>query len=110
MQIRKNTIEPFLGIRDRIATGDAVVWIDEQGEQQRLSYEALHQEVKQRAAYFSHDLKIKPDDVVAVLAPRGPEYLKNLLALWQVGAIYLPLSDAWEMDAMITRLHNSTKI
>lgn len=33
--------------------------------------------------------------VVAVLLPRCPELLVVLLALWQRGAVYLPLDDSW---------------
>ena len=35
------------------------------------------------------------EPVIALLAPRGPEYLAALLAVWRAGAVYLPLDPAY---------------
>ena len=85
-------------------THDAVVWYEE-GSPKKYSYDQLLNIIRSRAAYFRDTLKISAGDVVAVLAPRGPEYLINMLALWQLGAVYFPLSDEWkDRNALSNRL------
>ena len=90
------------------ASSSAVVWYDKNEKKQTLTYRGLYNEVKRRAFYFVNTLQFQKGEVVAVLAPRGPEYLINMLALWEIGAVYLPLSDAWkDLYAISNRLKKS---
>lgn len=85
----------------------AIVWYENE-QRKELTYAELQRAVAQRTHYFVEELKINNGEVVGVVAPRGPEYLINMLALWHIGAIYLPISDAWkESGALKNRLDES---
>lgn len=73
----------------------AVVWWDKNKVRRELKYHELWQVVAKRSCYFTRKLGLNKGDIVGVIASRGPEYLINMLALWKIGAVYLPLSDGW---------------
>ncbi|KJV07530.1 condensation domain-containing protein [Methylocucumis oryzae] len=57
---------------------------------QSISYKELHQAVRQLTRQLLK-LTVKPGDVVAVSLNRSPEAVISLLAVFQAGAIYLPI-------------------
>src|SRR5712692_3763308 len=59
-------------------------------QDRHLTYRQLHQRVCELAGQLRR-LDAGPEQLVAVLAERGPDLLVALLALLQVGAAYLPL-------------------
>ncbi|PVZ62027.1 hypothetical protein C9422_00550 [Pseudomonas sp. B1(2018)] len=61
---------------------------DEQGE---LTYAQLRQQIMQAAATL-HTQGAKPGTLIAVIGERGIPWVVTMLAIWQVGGIYAPLS------------------
>jgi len=83
----------FLSLFDQQVdrTPDRVAVIDAGGS---LTYRALSERVG-RAAAALPSLGVGNGDVVAVLADRSADFLATMIALWRVGAVYLPLSPSW---------------
>ena len=67
----------------------AVHWQDETIDRGVL----LHKIVKLAALFAAAG--IAPSGRVAVLLPRSPDMLVVLLALWRLGAVYVPLDTTW---------------
>lgn len=111
ISIKQKMIKPadYLSKLKDQPTRIAVKW-QHGNENLSLTCQALYEKIKNRVAYFNEKLEIKKGDVVAVLAPRGPEYLISVLALWQIGAVFLPLSEAWKDKGALASRLNATLI
>ncbi|HHL4080948.1 amino acid adenylation domain-containing protein [Burkholderia sola] len=72
------------------AAPDAVALIDDAGE---TTYAALLEQCDRRAAALA-TLGVRQGDVVAVCAGRSAATLQTVLALFRIGAVYLPLDPA----------------
>ncbi|MFE5586863.1 amino acid adenylation domain-containing protein [Kitasatospora sp. NPDC056531] len=56
-----------------------------------LTYAELRERVEAREAALGA-LGLRPGDLVAVVADRGPRFVETILAIWRLGAAYLPLN------------------
>src|ERR1044071_1914777 len=84
----------------------ALYWEDESGAQAQLSF----QEVQLAANRLSNALAalgVKRGDRVALLLPQRPETAIAYIALFQMGAIALPLSHLFGPDALEYRLEHA---
>jgi acetyl-CoA synthetase len=72
----------------------------------RLTYVQL-QEQSSRFAGVLQKLGVSQGDPVAVLLPKIPELLIAVLAIWRLGAVYVPLFTAFGPVAVAYRLHHS---
>ena len=78
------------------------------GETQlHLSLEALETSSAKLAGYLS-ERGVGRQDKVGVLLPKTPELLISALAIWRLGAIYVPLFTAFGYDAISYRVADCT--
>jgi acetyl-CoA synthetase len=90
----------------RRANRTAVAWEHESGTSGELSYAALQAQADQ----LSHALKrlgVVPGDRVAVVMPQRPETAVAHMALYQMGAVAMPLSILFGPEALVYRLQDS---
>lgn len=64
----------------------------------------LHAEVLANALEASG---VRPGDRVAVLLDRSPETIFALLAIWRIGAVYLPLDPQYPQERLVYFLHDA---
>lgn len=76
------------------STPDAIA-IEEQGR--TLSYAQLEARVNDIARWLDGQ-GVKPGNYVALNLPRSTDLVVLLLAVWRVGAAYLPLDTKWPVD------------
>lgn len=60
-------------------------------------------ELEHRSAQIAHALEsagVSKDSLVAVYVERSPEMVATLLAIWRVGAAYLPFDPSYPMDRL----------
>ena len=93
------------------ATPEAVAirWRHEDGRTALMSYGALQREANQ----LSHALQrlgIQRGDRVAIVLPQRPETAVAHMALYQLGAIAMPLSMLFGPEALAYRLQNSEAV
>ncbi len=67
---------------------DAVACYEVDGKQ--ISYTALDRYSNQLANYFSEQ-GVQVGDHIALCIPRSIDYIASLLAIWKLGAVYIPL-------------------
>jgi acetyl-CoA synthetase len=84
----------------------ALHWEDESGERRRLSFHAL-QEQANRLSNALAAIGIGRGDRVAIILPQRPETVVSYLALFQMGAIAVPLSFLFGPEALAFRLRDS---
>ena len=84
----------------------AILWEDESGETRRLTYRELLESANRLANALAH-LGIARGDRVAIVLPQRPETVVAYLALFQMGAIAVPLSFLFGPEALEYRLSNS---
>ncbi len=81
----------------------ALFYENEQGESYRLSFAQLSV-FSAKMAGFLKTLGIQKGDRVAVMLPKTPELAITALAIWRLGAVYLPLFTAFGPEAIHYRL------
>jgi len=64
-----------------------------------LSYQALEQQSTALAGHL-RQRGVQPGDVVGLCLARSPELIVGLLAIWKVGAAYLPLDPAYPVHRL----------
>ena len=84
----------------------AIVWEHEDGRQGRLSYGAL-QAAADGLSHALQRLGVRRGDRVAVVMPQRPETAVAHIALYQMGAVAMPLSMLFGPDALAYRLLDS---
>ncbi len=84
-------------------TPDAIAVI--QGQQQ-LSYQQLNQQANQFAHYLQQQ-GIEANQVVAVCLPRCPKLLVAFVAIWKLGAGYLPLDPSYPKERLAYMLQDA---
>ncbi len=90
----------------RRANRTAVAWEHDSGTSGELSYAELQAQADQ----LSHALKrsgVLPGDRVAVVMPQRPETAVAHMALYQMGAVAMPLSILFGPEALVYRLQDS---
>lgn len=93
--------QPYLG-QNKIA----LCYENQQGELQQWSYEQLDQASGYLATYLQ-SLGLKAGDRIATMLAKGAELLISMLAIWRIGAIYLPLFTEFETKAIEHRLETA---
>lgn len=86
-----------------VSTPDAIA-IEEQGR--TLSYAQLEARVNDIARWLNGQ-GVKPGDYVALNLPRSTDLVVLILAVWRVGAAYLPLDPEWPVARQLRVLEDS---
>lgn len=76
------------------------------GRRESLTYGEL-QEQSRRFAGVLRGLGVGKGDRVALLLPKTPELLVAAVALWRLGAVYIPLFTAFGPDAVAVRVSDA---
>jgi acetyl-CoA synthetase len=84
----------------------ALCWEGENGESAKFSFADLKDHSARLASFFQQQ-GIQPGDRVACLLPRIPELFMTALAIWRLGAVYVPLFTAFGPRAIQFRLDQS---
>ncbi len=90
-------------LRERGQDSIAIIFQNEQGESQQLSYQMLCQKVSQLAQALAVDGVIAGDRVAAIL-PNIPETVIAMLATSSLGAIWSSCSPDFAVEAVVDRL------
>ena len=93
----------------RTARRVAIAWEREAGRAGRLSYAQL----QAQADRLSHGLRrlgVQRGDVVALVLPQRPETAVAHIALYQLGAVAMPLSMLFGPEALVYRLQDSRAV
>ena len=87
----------------------AIAWEHEDGRSGRLTYAQL----QAQADRLSHGLRrlgVQRGDVVALVLPQRPETAVAHIALYQLGAVAMPLSILFGPEALVYRLQDSRAV
>lgn len=84
----------------------AFYYENEQGEKHTYTYGELNSLSKKFATVLKNAGVVKGSRV-AVLLPKGPETFISALAMWRLGAVYVPLFTAFERQAIAFRVEHS---
>ena len=90
------------GLGDRVA----LLWEGEPGDERRVTYAELTDEVK-RVANVLGDLGIGHGDRVAIYMPMIPEAIAAMLAVARVGAIHSVIFGGFSADSLRTRIDDA---
>ena len=93
-------------VRPATAGRTAIAWEHEDGRQGRLSYAGL-QAAADRLSHALQRLGVQRRDRVAIVMPQRPETAVAHMALYQMGAVAMPLSMLFGPDALAYRLQDS---
>ena len=94
-------------IVDRHATTDrvALICVDKDGNERRLTYRELSQESNRFANLLRH-LGVEAGDRVAGFMPRGAEVVIAIIGTLKIGAIYVPVFTGFGPDSIRFRLEH----
>jgi len=84
----------------------AIAWQHEDGRRGRLSYGQLQRQAH-RLSHALRRLGVQAGDRVALVLPQRPETAVAHMAVYQLGAVAMPLSQLFGPDALEYRLQNS---
>src|SRR6185436_19463183 len=84
----------------------AVHWEDESGETRTVTYRELMEDASRLANALAH-LGVGHGDRVAIILPQRPETVVAYLAIYQMGAVAVPMSFLFGADALEYRLADS---
>lgn len=90
----------------RIPGKVAFFYEDAQGEAFKWTFREL-QDLSSKMAGFLSSIGVQKGDRVAALLPKVPELLITTLAVWRLGAVYVPLFTAFGPDAIDYRVGDS---
>ncbi len=80
--------------------------VPREGETRALTYGQLRARSEALADGFAR-MGLQPGDRIATLMSKGEDYLVTLLAVWRLGAVYVPLFTAFAPPAIEMRLQAS---
>ena len=84
----------------------ALFYEDEKGAASKWTFREL-KELSSKMAGFLKSIGVKKGDRVAALLPKSPELVIATLAVWRLGAAYVPLFTAFGADAIDHRVGDS---
>ncbi len=84
----------------------ALFYEDAEGQTLQYTFAELR-DLSSKMAGFLESIGIGKGDRVSALLPKTPELLITALAVWRLGAVYLPLFTAFGPDAVDYRVANS---
>ncbi|RMF36699.1 MAG: acetate--CoA ligase [Planctomycetota bacterium] len=84
----------------------AIIWEGEPGDERRLSYAELHQEVC-RFANALKKLGVQTGDVVSIYMPMTPELAIAMLACARIGAVHSVIFAGFSSEAIADRNHDA---
>jgi acetyl-CoA synthetase len=87
----------------------ALHYEDESGNGGSYTYAALQADAN-RLSNALQSLGVKPGDRVAIVLPQSPETVVSHVAIYQMGAVAMPLSLLFGPDALEYRLQNSDTV
>ena len=87
----------------------AIAWDHEDGRHGTLSYAQLQAQADQLSAALRR-LGVQRGDRVAVVMPQRPETAVSHIALYQLGAVAMPLSMLFGPEALLYRLQDSAAV
>lgn len=90
----------------RIPEKVALFYEDAQGNTSKWTFREL-QDLSSKMAGFLSAIGVRKGDRVATLLPKLPELIITTLAIWRLGATYVPLFTAFGPDAIDYRLTDS---
>lgn len=90
----------------RIPDKVALFYEDGSGQASKYTFREL-QDLSSKMAGFLQSIGIKKGDRVAALLPKMPELVITTLAVWRLGAAYVPLFTAFGPDAIDYRVSDS---
>ncbi len=93
----------------RSARRVAIAWESEDGRRGRLSYAQLQAQAD-RLSHRLRRLGVQRGDVVALVLPQRPETAVAHVALYQLGAVAMPLSMLFGPEALAYRLQDSRAV
>lgn len=84
----------------------ALFYENAQGEEAKFTFAELL-DLSSRMAGFLQSIGVEKGDRVAAMLPKVPELMITTLAIWRLGAVYVPLFTAFGPDAVDYRLRDS---
>ena len=87
----------------------ALYYENQQGQKEEITFAQL----KMNAGKLATVLKangVEKGSKVAILLPKGPELIYSALAIWQLGAVYVPLFTAFATQAIHYRVDKSNTV
>ncbi|MFV0375117.1 acetate--CoA ligase [Microbacterium sp.] len=90
------------GNGDRVA----LLWEGEPGDERRITYAELTDEVK-RLANVLTELGVEPGDRVAIYLPMIPEAIASMLAVVRIGAIHSVVFGGFSADSLRSRIDDA---
>ncbi|ADL58260.1 acetyl-coenzyme A synthetase [Methanothermobacter marburgensis str. Marburg] len=84
----------------------AILYVNERGEEKKLTYYELHREVN-RTANALKSLGIKKGDAVAMYLPMCPELVISMLACAKIGAMHSVIYSGLSVGALVERLNDA---
>ena len=90
------------GLGDRVA----LLWEGEPGDERRVTYAELTDEVK-RLANVLTDLGVEAGDRVAIYLPMIPEAVASMLAVARIGAIHSVVFGGFSADSLRSRIDDA---
>lgn len=110
-----HVLSALFEVMDRHGSSTALEERDDARVLRTLSYRELRLEIEASANTLAP--QVRPGDVVAVELPRSVDAVVALLAVWRVGATYLPIAPDWPearkrlvLDDSRARVHITTPI
>jgi len=88
---------------ETMANQPAIIWEDEEGNAETLTYVELLEQIKLCAAGLRAD-GLKKGDAIAIHLPMIPETVVALLAINRIGAIAVPVFSGYGVSAIKSRL------
>ena len=84
----------------------AILYVNERGEEKKLSYYELYREVNKMANAL-RNLGVKKGDAVSMYLPMCPELIISMLACTKIGAVHSVVYSGLSVGAFVERMNNA---